>query len=183
MIQRCEQLYQDLLNDLRYCQGKGLPFLAETEYCFYLAEKYRGLLREELNGYSFPSVEEEIHFFKNIRPKFIAQSEYFSLLNYAGNFCPSADPTDERNFWIRQSNRLEKFRKDNKEFYDYYSTGSSHLDIIYYTASSTIPEKQESNERLNRDYGLLAGQLMARERYVTYATRQLELLQEKQSGT
>lgn len=182
MINRCEQLYQELLNDLRYCQEKGLPFLVETEYCFYLSEKYRGLLRDELTGYIFHSIEEEVHFFKNINPKFIAESEYASLLNYAGNFCPETTYlADIQHFWLRQASRLEKFKKEHKEFYAYYLEGHTHLDTVYYTRASQLPGEPDFY-RTSNDYDLLTGRLLAQERYVVYAGKQLEALREKKGN-
>jgi hypothetical protein len=179
MIERCNQLYQELQNELKYCRSKGYPFLIETEYCFHSAEKFRGLLREQLRSYEFPDIEEEICFFKTIKPKFIAESEYASLLNFAGNFCPDIGHSDELlEFWKRQFNRLTKFTEKHKEFYSYHSTRQTHLDTVYYTRIS-IDSDEYSFDSTSSGYDLLLGQLLAQQRYSSFAGEQLRTLLQK----
>lgn len=178
MIEQCNLLYQELLDELKHYRSKGLPFLVETEYCFHAAEKFRGLLRNLLDGHDFPFIEEEIHYFKIIKPKFIAESEYASLLNFSGNFSPTPDVLPELiEFWKRQANRLAKFTEKHKDFYTYHTAGKTHLDAFYYTrfrsAGDAYPDKTSS------DFDILAGQLIAHERYTTYANEQLRKLLKK----
>jgi hypothetical protein len=174
MIPRCEKLYEELISELQKYREQKLIFLLETEYCFHTAEKYLGMIREMMKGHEFVSIEEEVHFFKIIKPKFIAESDYASLLNFAGNFCPSAlHPNDQLTFWKRQVNRLEKFKDKYREFYTYHSMGHTHLDTVYFTRSDE-GDKTESN------YEVLIGQLLARQRYAEYAEVQLLALRQNQ---
>jgi hypothetical protein len=174
MIQRCDRLYQDLLRELEKCRNEGLPFIIETEHCFYIAERFRSLLRDEVSSSKFTSVEEEIEYFRNIKPKFITESEYASLLNFAGNFCPPDDHEQEKiQFWLRQVSRLEKFRNHQKEFYNYYSSNQTHLDCIQFVSWHPTGGKGFVDKTRN-DYDLMAGRLIARERYAQYASAQLQ---------
>lgn len=177
MIQRCNRLYQDLERELGKCRNEGLPFITETEHCFYIAENYRGLLRESLAGYSFQSIEEEIQYFKNIKPKFIAECEYASLLNFGGSFCPSTDLAEKIQFWTRQVNRLEKFQHNQKEFYFYYSSFQTHLDCVQFVSYHPSGNKIFA-DRTRNDYDLLTGQLIARQRYAVFAGKKLNELKE-----
>ena len=182
MIKRCEKLYQDLLDELRHCREKDLPFLSETEYCFHLAEKYHRIIRQELAGYDFLNQEEEIHFFKVIKPKFVAETEYASLLNFAGNFSPpDSFIEDLAQFWFRQIERLGKFKEKHKEFYTYYLAGHTNLDAVYFTRLSPEDENY-AFDKTRSNYDLLAGQLLARERYAIYAIEQLHVLKVKKQN-
>lgn len=174
MIQRCERLYQELLSNLEKCRNERHPFITETEHCFYIAERYRALLRDEVGRSKFSSVEEEIEYFRNIKPGFVAESEYASLLNFAGNFCPTSDNEQERfQFWLRQVNRLEKFKNHQKEFYDYYISDHTHLDCVQFVSWHPAGGKI-FHDKTRNDYDLMAGRLIARERYAHYAMDQLE---------
>jgi hypothetical protein len=175
MIEKSNQLYQDLMQELEHCRSKEYSFLIETEYCFHVAEKYRGILRAELAGYEFPSIELEIFFFKVIKPKFVAESEYASLLNFAGSFCPNTgNPSDLPDFWKRQALRLDRFKKEHHSFYEYYVSGQTNLDVVYFT--------RVDSDRTKNDYDLLAGQLLAKQRYALYANDQLKSLEIKSNN-
>jgi hypothetical protein len=97
------------------------------------------------------------------------------LLNYAGNFCPLDDfPEDQKNFWIRQLNRLDKFKAKHAEFYAYYLTRQTDNDAELFTRGN------ENNinyafDRTASSYDLLIAQLMARQRYVIYAGDKLRV--------
>jgi hypothetical protein len=179
MIQRWNQLYQELLTELAYYRNQGLPFVTETEYCFHVTEKFRGLMREELSSYRFNTVEDEVHFFKTIKPRFVAETEYACLLNFAGNFCPPPDYLPQLvEFWKRQAERLIKFQDKHRDFYQYHVNGDTQLDLVYYTRLLSEDHLPVS-DKTNSDYDILAGQLMAHERYAEYAKKELEKLQMK----
>lgn len=165
MIDRSEQVYQEMLFDLLQCLNKGLPSIVEIECGFRTAERYRRLVQEELDRYQFIDKTEEIRFYKEIRPRFIGESAYYRLLNYGQNFCPvHADPHEQRTFWMRQVNRLEQYKIKFSEFYCYYNSGKTDLDELYYTS----PWPGRFDER--------CGELMARERYASYACEQMKRL-------
>lgn len=176
MLQRCDRLYQDLIRELANCREEKLSFLTETEQCFYIAEKYRLLLRNEVAGHIFSSVDEEVSFFKLIKPKFVAESEYASLLNFAGNFGPDTDQSaDKRQFWLRQVYRLERFKNTHNRFFQYYTSNQIHLDCVHFTSYNPAGVRGFFDKTRN-DYDLLIGKLKARERYAEYAAKELEKL-------
>lgn len=156
-----EQLYAALMRDIKQCRDKSLPLLISIELCFRLSEQYNRLLQDQLELYTFIDKEEEVCFFKNLQPLFLAESAYYCLLNYAHNFCPP-DIDDQIVFWTRQMGRLEKFQRKHPEFYSYYSNGQCQLDAIYYTRP------------LPGGYPQLIGDLLARKRYHCYAKEQLK---------
>jgi hypothetical protein len=176
MIQRCNALYQQLVNELQWYASQGYPFLLETEYFFHTAEKFRRQLRLELTGYHFNNVQDEIHFFKFIKPKFVAESEYAGLLNFAGNFCPSASDVHYAiNFWTRQAARLNKFQVMNEEFYSYHLNGRFDLDEILFTRALPC-EPESAGDKTTYDYDILSGKLIAEFRYRDYSRFQLKKL-------
>jgi hypothetical protein len=179
MIHRSNELYQQLMKEQERYIGQGLPLLLETEYLFHTAEKFRGLLRIELANYRFTDIQEEIHFFKHIKPKFVAESDYATLLNFAGNFCPSAgDQRYAMEFWSRQITRMAKFQQKYHEFFSYHSQGHAHLDYVHYTRSVDWKPGAAGDKTLH-DYDLLSGRLAAEQRYASYASIQLKKLQQE----
>lgn len=167
-----------MLSDLQHCQNKGLPPAVETECCYRISEKYWDILLNELKLHQFTSIEEEIYFFKEIKPRFVAESEYYRLLNYSDSFCPEdAYPNDQKNFWIRQMNRLDKFKATYQEFYLYYLTRDTDRDAELFTRGDMGNQDYEF-DKVSSNYDHLVAQLLARERFVVYATEKLKLCME-----
>lgn len=172
---RAKQLYNDMLSDLQHCQNKGLPSAMETECCYRISEKYWDILRNELRYYEFASQEEEAYFFKEIKPRFIAETEYYRLLNYSDSFCPEdAYPNDQKNFWIRQMNRVDKFKATYQEFYLYYLTREADKDTEFFISGDKNNEQYEFDRAIS-NYDHLIAQLLARERFAAYAGEKLKL--------
>lgn len=171
---RSEQLYNEMQTDLRLCRAKELSFQVETECCFRISEKYWSLLRNDLRKTGFPSLTDEIYFFKEIKPKFLAESEYYRLINYAANFCPDdAFPHDQKNFWIRQLNRLDKFKLQHEQFWIYFSSGQSAKDDIYFTRGDS-KDDEYSADKAASGFDELTAQLIARQHYAVYARDKLK---------
>jgi len=172
---RTELLYNELQNDLRLCKDKGLPFQVETECCFRISEEYWNLLREDIRRYGMPSIADEIFFFKEVKPKFVSESEYYRLINYAANFCPDdVFPHDQKTFWVRQLNRLDKFRLQNEDFCIYYAANLTSKDEIYFTRGD-INFPDYSFDKAASGFDDLIGQLLARQRYAMYARDKLKV--------
>jgi hypothetical protein len=175
---RARQLYHDMLSDLRHCHNKGLPSGVEAECCYRISEKYWEILRRELSHYEFTSTEEEVYFFREIKPRFIAESEYYRLLNYSDSFCPEdAYPNDQKNFWIRQINRLDKFKGTYQDFYLYYLGRASDRDSELFTRGEPENERYTFDKAIS-NYDHLIAQLLARERFALYAGERLKVCME-----
>jgi hypothetical protein len=174
-----KQLHHDMMSDLQHCQNKRLAPAVEVECCYRISEKYWEALRSELRSYAFSSIEEEIYFFKEIKPRFIAETEYYRLLNYSESFCPSdSNPEDQKNFWIRQLNRLDKFKSTYQDFYLYYLARQADKDAHLFTAGDR-DDKIYEFDKTTSNYDQLIAQLLARERFATYSGEKLKLCMEK----
>lgn len=158
-----EQLYTAMIRELTLCREKSPPLLIWVELSFRIAEDYKQLLEEQLKQYVFTDQHEEICFYKNQLPLFLAESAFYCLLNYAHNFCPAGEEEQEA-FWLKQSLRLDRFRQKHAAFYSYYMNEQCQLDGIYY-----IPPFPDN-------YPKLIGDLLARKRYKDYAEDRLKLL-------
>ena len=176
---RAKQLYHDMMSDLQHCQNKRLAPAVEVECCFRICEKYWDILRNDLKYYEFPSLEDEIYFFREIKPRFVAEIEYYRLLNYSESFCPDdSQPEEQKNFWIRQLNRLDKFKATYQDFYLYYLARQSDKDAQLYTAGDR-DDKNYEFDKTTSNYDHLIAQLLARERFAAFAGDKVKQCMEK----
>jgi hypothetical protein len=132
-----QELYQLMLIDLQDCREKHLDYQLEIEYCYQIAVRYWNRFRNEAIDYEFASVEEEVEFFKTIRPLFLAQIEYCNLVYHSLLF----EPTEFEHmpsFWRREYRRPEKFIKEHEELYHYYVNSNTDKDNDYFSAKRNV---------------------------------------------
>ena len=96
----------------------------------FIAPMYEQL-REMIISYSFPSAEDEICFFKELKPEILSKYIYFSKVYHIEEYLST------------ELDKLTYFFRNNIEFYQYIRSQSTHLDHFYFTRksirSSTIP--------------------------------------------
>src|SRR5688572_27744732 len=114
----------------QYTVMKGaLAKEACTQECFNITQDYTNCIIATLEEYEFQSDAREIHFFKVIKPLFIAEREYYSLLHHTELFSESSG---DGRFWERQLAKLDKFKKEKSLFVKAYTSGSSYYDERWY---------------------------------------------------
>jgi hypothetical protein len=171
------------MDDLSQCMRTDQSVEAMTESCFRVSEKYWTLLRKELTGYSFSSREEEILFFKTIKPRFTSEIEYYGLVYHALMFVPDEiTPADMQNFWKRQLTRLDRLMNDHEGFFNYCRSGRTHKDKQYFTrkeddeVSFSEPRYYYQDQQSASSHDHLLASRLALERYTQYVKEQLLLI-------
>lgn len=106
-----------------------------------IASKVISLIEEKskelfkwLKKHKFNSEEEEIYFFKDLKPIFISKLIYYkAILNIESNL-----PTSRKNkikFYEEELNAIQEYTNKNKKFYEYYRARASYKDTIYFLRS------------------------------------------------
>lgn len=76
--------------------------------------------------------EEEINFFKNIKPRFLSKLIYYKKAFEIKFRLPLGSMEIIRNFYLQEFSKLNEYLNNNKEFLIYYRSGSSAMDEIYF---------------------------------------------------
>ncbi|GAB2815363.1 RteC domain-containing protein [Ferruginibacter profundus] len=173
------QLYtqmQDDINDLvMHCKCETTMI----EGCFNIVIHCWGKIKKYLESYIFTTETEEIHFFKNIKPLFIAAIEYYTLHYQAILFKPSNDTNALAAYWMHELKRVEKFYTRHKEFYQYYSSGQNYNDRSYFTRACNTGKAAGSklsdiNTASSQDHVVAC--IIAYQKYRKYVEAELEIL-------
>src|SRR5690348_4093167 len=109
MKEHWKYMLQSMRDDLAIVRRKGFPLATEVQCCCRICEKYWWHLRNEMEGYRFGDAREEIFFFREVKPKFTAEIEYYKLLYYSEEFRPDGHVSVQRDFWCRELGRWEQF--------------------------------------------------------------------------
>jgi hypothetical protein len=181
MKKRAEYLYSHLLQDMDHCKRKGFDTKREAECCFHIADKYWAILKHEVVHYDFSNEQDEIDFFRVIKPKFTSEIEYYNLVFHMSLPLPD-DPVSHEYLWRIEAQRLKKFIQSNQEFYDYYKSGRNDRDHEYFirvnSDLSNFPKIKvyDMDSRANTSHDSLVASLIALERYDRYVAEQLDKL-------
>lgn len=136
--------------------------------------------------YSFRDVEEEVRFFKEVKPIFLSQYIYykkmFSVLFY-------------NSFWDRKSQiqgyykvlkSLQAFAIKNEEFYEYCMSGATYRDHAYFTRKNQVLSTVDLDEKFSTGYDLKLSKILAHElvkQYIIDALRKLQKGQDSSATT
>lgn len=84
------------------------------------------LLKESL------SIEEEVQFFKEIKPEVLGMLLYFSKIHNIQLKCPNGSNITQKEYYENELRSLTFFFERNLDFYQYYRAKSTHLDEYYF---------------------------------------------------
>lgn len=79
------------------------------------------------------SQEQEIDFFKNIKPKFTSKLIYYNAIYKIETKKPHGGERIVKKYINNELEKLKRYFDNNLDFYRYYRTGSNYLDIKYFT--------------------------------------------------
>lgn len=128
--------YQKLISEfemhLEALESRTEDVLYKAEHGISRTEKCIKLLRQKVVEIGFKSQEEEISFFKHIKPQIFSKLIYYvKLFNIE-----SKRPRSSSKFQIKYLNghidKLQVYFNDNLEFYHYYRRGATTLDEEYF---------------------------------------------------
>jgi hypothetical protein len=164
-------LYESMMQRIEACSKLRPHTMAEIECCFNLAQKHWSCIEQNIEDHLFQSKEDEIEFYKKVKPLFKSQIEFYNLLYQAEIFRPHDEPGALKEFWIKEQQKLDRFIQDNSVFYVYYKNEATNRDEEYFLSGAAENEKGKT---IYTDD--LIALLMALERYHLYAEHELSLL-------
>jgi RteC protein len=164
-----KKLYDSMKQELKSCWERHADEKTAIEQCFQISAQYWSIIESDVKENYFSSVDEEIDFYKHVKPLFVSEIRYHNMLYHAALFKPPSELVETKEFWAREKQRLEKFIRENKDFYDYYKSGSTECDEKWFR------KKEEKDEDIKaQQYDLLASTLIALERYAEHIKTEIE---------
>lgn len=80
----------------------------------------------------FENKEEEIHFFKNIKPKFLSKFIFHHKAFEIVSHVPFSSVMEIKSFYLKELDKINAYLHDNYEFYSYYRAHSTMFDDVYF---------------------------------------------------
>lgn len=148
-------------------------------------ESKLGELKKFIVKYDFKSEEEEILFFKEIKPKIVSKLIYYMSVYKIEINRPKGSCSTIETYLLTELDLLKHFFDCNIEMYHYYRTGGTHFDKIYFLRNrdADIPMNIacfyfECDVRFSTVYDYKIAKIMANDLLELYIKSQLIKLKE-----
>ena len=89
-------------------------------------------LRKFITDYTFPSIEDEIYFFKELKPNILGRYLYFNKVYRIESQCPSGSNEVIKEYLNKELGGLTYFFHRNLDLYQYYRSKSTIYDAYYF---------------------------------------------------
>lgn len=174
IFRNAEQLYQQLTDELEVIEHKNYDLLKISELSLFKIDEAIRKLKATVVNFEFENAGDEIYFFKNIKPKFISKFIYHSKIIKIMMFKPAAGEEAQRNYFVKEIDKLTAFYNENAEFYSYYRRDAAFLDQKYfrrkmYDLKMVLPSGlYDFDEDFTTSHDLKIAQLIANESLETF---------------
>jgi hypothetical protein len=133
-------------------------------------------LKEFVVTYKFRNVQEEIIFFKSVKPKFASQLIFYKELLDVQFFESYNNSAQKLKYFQRYLKRIERHAITHKELYLYIMTGSSCLDEMYFTLATKQTNPIIDN-RFSTSKEIQCSQIMAYEKLKEYLLKAVQKIE------
>lgn len=174
------QLYQELEDQLSHIETQQGDILKQTVSSISLVQHYLDRLKEHIIKCKFTSSQEEIEFFKEIKPRFFCRLIYFVKVYHIHLKRPTGGDEPLKDYLQKQLSNLNRYFENNQEFYQYYRTRSTYLDNHYFIRgnhdiSLTLDSFYfETDPRFSTSHDFKVSKILANELLEEYLKNELD---------
>lgn len=172
--------FEAKLESLESCTDDIL-YRAETGIAY--TERWIKTLRNQVVENGFNSTQEEIFFFKHIKPQIFSKLIYYVKLFNIESKRPRSSSKFQLKYLNTQIDRLQVFFNDNLEFYHYYRRGSTTLDEQYFVRGKSDLRSSTNffhfyvDENFSTCQDGMVATIMAYDMLIVYLQQEIEKLE------
>ncbi len=135
-------------------------------------------LKEFTRIYRFADQQEEIMFFKEIKPEIASQYFYYVKLLSIRVADAYGNPESRKAHYRKVLRKLERYLRKHIEFYRYCISGDARFDTLYFTrkGSVSVTSSIDADERFSTRYDTTLSRLLANELLKQYLKDGLQKL-------
>lgn len=132
MLNFSTKLLLTLDNKLRIIEQENDILLKRSELSFTESKIAFTQLKEYILKNNFKSIEEEIRFFKEIKPLFTSRLVYHLMMFNIETKKPSGGKEILKKYLSKELEKLKHYFDYNLDFYKYHRAGATYLDHTYF---------------------------------------------------
>ncbi len=151
-----------------------------AERSFFMVDALIRRLKTYMDSYIFKDEDEEILFFKNIKPQFQRELIYFEQRYHLETGKPHGVIEDLRRYYKQELKSIDRYFAQNRPFYTYYLLGLTNKDREYfvrnqewYQPASIVLNTADMDIRFSTPFSYSLAMLQAYEQLKNYIEDQL----------
>lgn len=126
------ELIENVNNNLQNIYLEENDIFIKASQAVNLLENVFGSLKSYISNYSFKNENEEISFFKEVKPQLFSKLIYYRKIYNIEIMRPNGSHEIQQIYLKSELDRLKNFFDKNLDIYKYYRTGCCHLDKYYF---------------------------------------------------
>lgn len=159
------QLHQGMKEQLEAIAQENEDVITRASKSLLMIKLSLSKLKTFVHQYKFREKQEEIGFFKEIKPIYFGQYYYYQRILSLKIDEPIGNREKLLDFYHHELNHIQDFIKKNPEFHRYCLTNSTHLDEQYFTREHNSTQSPDVDEKFSTGYDttlaiLLANQML-----------------------
>lgn len=177
---KVDQLWKDLTTAVDQINRSENDIVIRAEEILMETDASIRQLKDLLRQYQFPDWSNEIYFFKNTKPQFVAVYIYYSKVLAIEASKPYADSKALRSYYENERSNLLYFYNEQREFISYYRRKSTYLDKKYFVRFKfdfkfkLSPELYSYDEEFSTSHDHIVSQIMANDLLDQYLTNKID---------
>jgi len=125
-------LYEEMELNLAEIDIKDNAYLQNSRLSSGIILNYISRLKTFVNNYKFLTKDEEINFFKHLKPKFYSLLIYHQKVISILSHIPLTTLNEIKSYYLNELRKINDFFNSNHEFVTYYRSQTSSFDEIYF---------------------------------------------------
>ncbi|WP_341222131.1 RteC domain-containing protein [Polaribacter atrinae] len=173
---------------IKKIEGKNLKKDEELKLKLKEAKKYLHQIRVYVRTLSFKNTQEEITFFKNIKPGICGEIKFFKIQMAYKTEKPFVSIEKQKKHIHKELRSLESKKKKNLNFYRYIKQGQTALDEMYFVRGNeqlalfSQTDYPDIDPEFTTSHDLLASEVVTYELLSNYFKQELHCLANLESG-
>lgn len=181
MILFTSRLKKDIDTKIEQIECSEISMITKSLEASHLLREAFNQLKMFILSYSFKDEEEEIFFFKEVKPKLCSRLIYYrKVYNIEMNRPAGIDK--QREYLCDIMNDINKYNCKRLDFIRYYRSCSSHLDTLYFLRGKTDTEQYletfnyEFDPNFSTNCDFKVAKILANDMLSAYLMHEIELL-------
>lgn len=155
------QLEESLTKEIERISAETSDEVVRYSRALYSVKKMIAELRRFAYSYQFKSRDEEIEFFKYIKPSALSQFFYYDALISFTISEPKDNIEKLKAYCEKQLASIQEFSNANLEFFKYCTSSGSYLDELYFIRKGEQVDDPNLDVQFSTGYDVILGRFIA----------------------
>lgn len=186
-MKKFNNILQNFNHSIDFLESETEDILSKAEEGIKISKRALEQIRGLVIRRRFKETQDEVHFFKHIKPGIYSKLIYYVKLFNIESKRPRSSNKTQVKYFNKHINRLQNYFNDNLEFYHYFRRGSTFLDQQYFIRGKEDirlhPDSFHffSDEEFSTSHDSTVAKIMAYDMLIVYLKTEIEKLENTNS--